>query len=87
MTSRRTVPVAVRRSIGTASLYAWHDEGRCHDKPDAWIPGGPVAERECLRCPVLERCRDYAARHRWSHVTIAGWTAPLYASYPPWVGT
>ena len=44
------------------------DEGLCRDQdPKLWFPSGSGSKRKhdkgiriCLRCPVMDRCRQYA---------------------------
>ena len=66
--------------------YLWTDATSLEEKT--------MAERMCLRCPLLGPCRDYAAPFKWFDIVIGGWIAPKAGGrnynrytpghYPPW---
>lgn len=55
----------------------WEDR-LCRDDPDAWFPEkrdratlAPIIAT-CMRCPVLDQCREYAKQHPDDHGVWAG---------------
>lgn len=73
-------------------------DGNCYSAPSLWTD--PEDRRDaraaielCNSCPLLEPCRDFAAKFRWFFPTvIAGWQPPeptreklkASGSIPPW---
>lgn len=56
--------------------------GSCYRDPQPWTDPADEEEakwaaEECLLCPLLDPCKEFAARFRWHHpAVIAGWQPP-----------
>jgi hypothetical protein len=56
----------------------WRDEGACAGQPELFFDGTAAAEAQaksvCLRCPVLDDCREWAITNREAYGTWGGMT-------------
>ncbi len=71
-----TGEIQIRRH-DAESVTAWMADGPCRHHPtDVFFPSdGAGVERAraiCARCPIAERCLDYALEHRIEHGVWGG---------------